>query len=239
MKKTKRIMIIPARGNSKRIKNKNIKEFCGNPIIHYAINSAVKSNLFDKIHVSTDSLKVKKTVEKIKIKIDFMRPKKLSGDFTPLIDVFRYVIKEYSKKGFEYDEVWSLMPCTPLIDCTDLRKVSSFYRKQTLKKPILSLSKYMVPIQWAYKIEKNNKMRPLNSKFHKIRSQDLLEHYFDAGQFVMFPIKFIKSMSAKKINNSFKGYILPSEKSIDIDNYDDWKFAEIIYKGLNKKNLRF
>ena len=53
------------------------------------------------------------------------------------------------------------------------------------------------------------------------------------------PIKFIKSMSAKKINNSFKGYILPSEKSIDIDNYDDWKFAEIIYKGLNKKNLRF
>ncbi len=234
MKKIKRIMIIPARGNSKRIKNKNIKKFCGKPIIHYAINSAIESGLFDKIHVSTDSHKIKKVVEKIKIKIDFMRPKNLSGDFTPLLDVFRHVIKEYSKKGFEYDEVWSLMPCTPLINYKDLKKISSFYKKQVLKKPILSLSKYKVPIQWAYKIKKNNVLKPLNIKFHKIRSQDLPEHYFDAGQFVIFPIKFIKLMSRKRINNSFMGYILPAEKSIDIDLEEDWKFAEITFRGLNK-----
>ncbi len=227
-------MIIPARGNSKRIKNKNIKIFHGKPIIHYAIDSAAKSNLFEKIHISTDSLKIKKVVEKKGIKIDFMRPKKLSGDFTPLIDVFRYVIKEYSKKGLEYDEAWSLMPCTPLIKCADLRKISSFYRNQILKKPVLSLSKYKVPIQWAYKIEKNNKIKPINSRFHKIRSQDLSPHYFDAGQFVIFPIKFIKSESTKKIIKSFRGYILPTEKAIDIDFEEDWKSAEITYKGLIK-----
>ncbi len=102
MKKVKRIMIIPARGNSKRIKNKNIKLFNGKPIIHYAIDSAVKSNLFDKIHISTDSYKIKKIVKKKGIEIDFLRPKKISGDFTPLIDVFKYVIEEYSKKGLEY-----------------------------------------------------------------------------------------------------------------------------------------
>ena len=76
--------------------------------------------------------------------------------------------------------------------------------------------------------------KPLNIKFHKIRSQDLSEHYFDAGQFVIFPIKFIKSMSRKTINNSFVGYILPAEKSIDIDLEEDWKFAELIFRGLNK-----
>ena len=99
-------MIIPARGNSKRIKNKNVRIFNGMPIIYYSIDSALKSNLFNKIHISTDNIKIKKIVEKKGIKIDFMRPKKLSGDLIPLIDVFQYVVDEYSKKGLNYDEVW-------------------------------------------------------------------------------------------------------------------------------------
>ena len=125
------------------------------PIIYYSIDSALKSNLFIKIHISTDDIKIKKIVEKKGVKIDFMRPKKLSRDLTPLIDVFQYVVDEYSKKGFNYDEIWSLMPCSPLIDYKDLIKISRFCGK--IKKPVLSLSKYKVPIQWAYKIDKKMK----------------------------------------------------------------------------------
>ena len=234
MKKIKRLMIIPARGNSKRIKNKNIKIFHGKPIIHYSIDSSIKSNLFDKIHISTDSTKIKNIVEKKGIKIDFMRPKKLSRDLTPLIDVFQYVIDEYSRTGFHYDEVWSLMPCSPLIDDKDLKKIASFYDKQSLKKPLLSISRYKAPIQWAYKIEKENKIKPINIKLHKLRSQDLPPRYFDAGQFVIFPVKFMNSESFSKRINSFLGYILPPEKAIDIDLQEDWKLAEITYRGLDK-----
>ena len=225
-------MIIPARGNSKRIKKKNIRNFNGMPIIYYSIDSALKSNLFSKIHISTDDIKIKKIVEKKGVKIDFMRPKKLSRDLTPLIDVFQYVVDEYSKKGFNYDEIWSLMPCSPLIDYKDLIKISRFCGKH-LKKPVLSLSKYKVPIQWAYKIDKKNEIKPINIKFHKIRSQNLPTRYFDAGQFVIFPSKFIKSANFNKGINNFLGYILPPEKSIDIDLEEDWKLAEITYKGLN------
>ena len=234
MKKVKRLMIIPARGNSKRIKDKNIKIFHGNPIIYYSIDSSIKSNLFDKIHISTDSIKIKNIVEKKGIKIDFMRPKKLSGDLTPLIDVFQNVINEYSKKGFNYDEVWSLMPCSPLIDDKDLKKIASFYDKQSLKKPLLSISRYKTPIQWAYKIKRKNQIKPINIKLHKLRSQDLPPRYFDAGQFVIFPVKFMNSESFTKRINSFLGYILPPEKAIDIDLQEDWKLAEIIYRGLDK-----
>ena len=104
----KRLAVIPARGGSKRIKNKNIKNFCGKPIINYVINSAVKSNLFDKIHVSTESELVKEVVEKNGLYIDFMRPKELSDDFTPIMPVILSVIETYQKKKIQFDEIWKI-----------------------------------------------------------------------------------------------------------------------------------
>ena len=82
---------------------------------------------------------------------------------------------------------------------------------------------------------KKNIIKQVNSNFHKIRSQDLTLHYFDAGQFVIFPTKFIKSAKSTKNINTFVGYKLPPEKSIDIDLEEDWKLAEITYKGLKIK----
>lgn len=227
-------MIIPARGNSKRIKNKNIRLFHGKPIIYYSIDSSIKSKLFNKIHISTDSVKIKRIVEKKGIKVDFLRPKKLSGDFTPLMSVFQYVVNEYSNQGLSYDEVWSLMPCSPLINYNDLKRIAKFYDKQNMNKPLLSISQYKVPIQWAYKITNKHQIKPINSKFLKLRSQDLKPRYFDAGQFAIFPIKSIKSDNFNKRINNFLGYNLPPEKSIDIDHEEDWALAKIIYKGLKK-----
>ena len=90
---TKRILVIPARLNSVRIKNKNIKKFYGKPIIYYSIKAALKSKIFDEIHVSTESEKIKKIVEKYSVKVKFLRNKNLSNHKTKLIDVFKFVFQ--------------------------------------------------------------------------------------------------------------------------------------------------
>ena len=120
----KRLAIIPARGGSKRIKNKNIKNFCGEPIINYIISTARESKLFNKIHVSTESNLIKEVVENNGLSIDFMRPETLSDDFTPLMPVLSFVLNTYISMGYQFDEIWLLMACAPLIDKNDLISAS-------------------------------------------------------------------------------------------------------------------
>ena len=115
------IAIIPARAGSKRIKNKNIKLFCGKPIIYYSIIAAKKSNIFNKIIVSTDSLKIKKISEKYGADVPFIRPKNLSDDFTSTMDVVKHSIKEmsYNPKNLN---ICCIYPTAPLIKQDDLIK---------------------------------------------------------------------------------------------------------------------
>ena len=229
MKKLKRLLIIPARGGSKRIKNKNIKKFKKKPIIYYTINSAVKSKLFNKIHVSTESNLIKKIVEKKKINIDFMRTKKLSNDKTPLFEVYKYVVTEYKKIGYVFDEIWSIMPCAPNLNAKDLKRISIFYKKLKIKKPLLSISKYKVPIEWAYTINKKGELTSLSRKSQLLRSQDIGDKYYDAGQFYIYPGKKLLKLNFIKKNYSYIGYKLPFRKSIDIDDIEDWKIAEKLH----------
>ena len=108
----KRLLIIPAKGYSKRIKEKNIKKFHGKPIISYTLSTAKKSKLFKKIHVSTESKKIKRIVEHLGYKIDFLRPKSLSKNNTPTIDVLKYVFNRFSDLNYEFDEIWTISCCT-------------------------------------------------------------------------------------------------------------------------------
>ena len=229
MKKLKRLLIIPARGGSKRIKNKNIKLFKNQPIIFYALDSAINSKLFDKIHVSTESNLVKKKLLKKKLKIDFMRPKRLADDKTPLFEVYKFVVNEYKKNGLIFDEVWSIMACAPNLNVKDLKKISKFYNKLKVKKPVLSISKYKVPVEWANKINNRGELTPINQKFQLIRSQDIPPKYYDAGQFYIYPGEKILKFNFVKKNYSYIGYELPFRKSIDIDDIEDWHLAEKLH----------
>ena len=111
----KRILIIPARKGSTRIKNKNIKKFHGKPIIAYSILAAQKSKLFKKIHVSTNCKKIKKISTLYGVEFDFYRSEKFSKNSVPIFDVLKNVIKIFSNKKLYFDEVWCLLPCSPLI----------------------------------------------------------------------------------------------------------------------------
>jgi pseudaminic acid cytidylyltransferase len=229
MKKINRLLIIPARGNSKRIKNKNIKSFCGKPIIYYTIDCARKSKLFDKIHVSTESKKISKYVKKKKILIDFLREKKFSRDKTPVFDVLEYVLKKYKSLGYVFNEIWSISACAPLLLDKDLIKASKLIKKYP-NKIILPVSSYNVPIEWAFKFkEQTSILIPDKLNAYSIRSQDLVEKFYDTGDFICFKDSEFNRLK-KNPDINYVGLKMPRSRSVDIDNLDDWKLAEKLFK---------
>lgn len=231
----KRLAIIPARGGSKRIKNKNIKDFCGKPIIKYTINAAIESKLFDKIHVSTESNLIKEVVEKCGLSVDFMRPNELSDDFTVLMPVISFVLETYKKQNIIFDEIWILMACAPLIEASDLISASEVYSAQNIKsiKPLLAIAEYPVPIEWSFLKDTNNNLHPRFEGKFKVRSQDLSKSYYDTGTFAVFPNQLILNSKKEGSDKFFIGYQLSRYKAVDIDTQEDWNFAEDLY------NLKF
>jgi pseudaminic acid cytidylyltransferase len=230
MNQIKRLLIIPARSGSKRIKNKNIKKFHDQPIIYYPLKVSIKSKIFDKIHVSTDSTNIANVVNKLGRFADFLRPKNLSSDNISLIAVLEHVINKYEAEGINFDEVWSILPCSPLLMVKDILKCKKLIQKN--KKTVLAVSPYPAPINWSFQI-KNNKIFKANEDVIRDSKLSKINSYYDSGQIYCFPINIIK-----KKNFSFKKsiitYKLPIERSVDIDTKQDWKLAEILYKGLQK-----
>ena len=219
-----RMLIIPARGNSKRIKLKNIKLFKGRPIISYSLKESLKSKLFKKIHVSTDNDRIKKVVEKIKKGVSHNRPKNLSTNNTPLIKVFHYIVKLYKEKEEYFDEIWFLNPCSPLIKSKDLIDASLFFYKQK-NNSVLSVCKYSPPIQWAFTL-KDGRLIPQSINNQKKNSQSFNDHYFDTGNFGIFS----SNVFYKKNKINFSGFVIERSKAIDIDTMEDWNLALKLFK---------
>ena len=234
--KTMNIAIIPARAGSKRIKNKNIKLFCGKPIIYYAIKAAKISKIFHKIIVSTDSLKIKKISEGYGAEVPFIRPASLSDDFTNTIDVVRHAIKMLSHNDNKKLNICCIYPTSPLIKKKDL--VNS-YKKFSKKKYsfLFSASKFNYPVQRGFFLNKKNYIGMINKKNYKKRSQDLKQIFHDAGQFYWATKK---TWINKKIVFDEKSsiFLLPRLRVQDIDTLEDWKIAEKLYKLNNEKNKK-
>jgi pseudaminic acid cytidylyltransferase len=227
---TKRLLIIPARSGSKRILNKNIKKFFNKPIINRSIETALKSKLFQEIHVSTDSEKILKNVLKTGIRVNFLRPKRLSKDTTPIFDVIGFVLDNYKKKKFLFDEIWSMSACSPLITKNDLMDASKLILNNPTK-IVLPISKYQAPIEWAFKFKNNsNLLRPLKKNAFKIRSQSLQEKYFDTGNFICFKYSMFDKIK-KSPDTNYVGLKIPISRAVDIDTLEDWNFAEKLFKA--------
>ena len=159
-----------------------------------------------------------------------MRPKKISGDYTPIISVLRYVYDYYKKKKIFFDEIWSLSACSPLLKKIDLIRASRLLRNNK-KRIVLSITEYSTPIEWAFKINKKNYLEPIKKSSYKLRSQDISKKYHDAGAFVGIPVNFF---SKKKFDfdKYYIGNIIDKNRVIDIDNISDWKIAEAMYKKI-------
>ena len=232
MRKLKRLAIIPARGGSKRIKNKNLVNFNGKPIITYTIKNAKKSKLFDKIHVSTDSKKIINFLKKNNIEPEFKRAKKFSGDKVPLSETLKYVVNEFKKNKINFSEVWLLYSCSPLISHKDLILASKKFDKTQKKYPLISIREYDAPIEWAFK-KRKNVFEPINKSFLRLRSQDVKKSYYESASFIIFKT----SQLFKKNNYKFYGYELKKNYAIDIDTKNDLDIARVFYK-YNLKNTK-
>ncbi len=222
---SKRIAIVPARSGSKRIKDKNIKSFFNKPLISHVLKEIKKSNLFSKIHVSTDSIKISNIIKKNKIKIDFLRPKNLSQDKTDLDEVINYIIKEYKNQKIYFDEVWLIYATNPLIKAKYLIKANKMYQKFGKKFSIMSVTRFNKPIEWAYKLDKKKILKPLSIINHKKNSNNIKVNYCEAGMFVVYQFNFMNTRKLK-----YKPFILPLYQSVDIDDMEDFNLAKNLYK---------
>jgi len=221
------IAIIPARGGSKRIPGKNIKLFCGKPIIAYSIEVAIQSNLFDEIMVSTDDDKIAEVAKKYGAKVPFYRSNKNSNDFATLNDVIGEVLECYKKAGKQYNYGCCILPTAPFVTKDKLNKALSMLIKQGFDS-VRPIVKFSYPIQRAFKLLPDNKVQMFYSEHAQSRSQDLEVAYHDAGQFYWFK-------TDKMLSGTFKGGIIIKEiEAQDMDTINDWEIAELKMKLISE-----
>ena len=230
----KKIAIIPARGGSKRIPNKNIKDFFGKPVISYAIETAIKSNLFDEIMVSTDSEEIKKISISSGASVPFMRTKINSTDNSTIYDVIVEVVKKYSKKNINFGYGCCIFPISPLINSEILNKCYQIITNGKYHS-VLPLSYTEQPIERALKLDKKNLLKLDNFDVFKKMGQDFEPSYFDTGQFCWFNIK--KTINEGSIISSkTKGIILNQFEYQDVNTLDEWEMLKIKYNYMLNKN---
>ena len=225
--------IIPARSGSKRILNKNIKKFLNKPIIYYSIKAALRTKLFKKIIVSTDSKKIQFIAKKFGASCPFLRPKNLSGDRINTAPVIEHAIKELNIKD-KY--ICCIYPTAPLIKFQDIKN-SLKLAKKLESDSCYAITKFSFPIQRGITLEKNKKINFLIKLNKNIRSQDLKPRYHDAAQFYWLKTKsFIENKTLYPSNSI--GFELPNHRVQDIDSMEDWKIAIAKFKAINKKKKR-
>ena len=144
--------------------------------------------------------------------------------------MYKFVFDEYKKQGLFYDEIWTLLPCSPLINYLDLLKLKKDIENKRITKPLISVSEYNAPIEWAFRLNKKKILTPLNKKKQIVPSQKLKKAYYDTGAISVFNASNLNT-SSKFYNGSFYGYILPPEKSVDIDDKHDWILAEKLFNN--------
>jgi pseudaminic acid cytidylyltransferase len=223
-----KVAIIPARGGSKRIPRKNIKEFNGKPIIAWSILAAQESGLFDHIIVSTDDSEIRMIAEKYGATVPFIRPSDISGDNTPTVPVIAHAIKEINKfyqQKVEY--ACCIYPCSPLVLPTDLIK-ASIILEESGEDFVYPVTEYTHPIFRSMRQSKSGKMEFLYPKYELSRTQDLEKVFHDAGQFYWG--RMDAWVQLKKMHTDGVGMEIPSYRVVDIDTEDDWKRAEILFK---------
>ncbi|MCL2051052.1 MAG: pseudaminic acid cytidylyltransferase [Lachnospiraceae bacterium] len=225
------IAIITARGGSKRIPRKNVKEFCGKPIIYYSIKAALDVGVFDKVMVSTDDDEIAQLAIKYGAEVPFKRSQETAGDFATTAEVLMEVIKAYHLRGEDFDRFCCIYPTCPLL------------KKERLKEAMLMLSdcdgvmpvvKFSFPPQRSVFI-KDGYLKSSYPEFANSRSQDLEAIYHDSGQFYALRTEAFLAAGALNIAN-LKPIILTEMEVQDIDTIDDWKLAELKYNYLARNS---
>lgn len=220
------VAIITARGGSKRIPRKNIRDFCGKPIIAYSIDAALNSDLFDEVMVSTDDKEIAEISIKYGAKVPFYRSAETSNDYATTMDVLKEVIGVYEKHGQVFDYMCCIYPTAPFVSA---ERIIEGYKtmKRNRADMLLPVVEFECPPQWALTIDNDGYVKYCYPDLVNVRSQDLETMFHDAGQFYWYDIK--RYFDKENEVHNISAITLPAIEVQDIDNESDWTIAEMKY----------
>ncbi|MDL1974682.1 MAG: pseudaminic acid cytidylyltransferase [Deltaproteobacteria bacterium] len=229
------IAIIPARAGSKRIPNKNIKSFAGQPIISYSIKAAQETNLFDRIIVSTDSEKIAEVAKTYGAEAPFIRPAELSDDFTGTDAVVLHALKCLLDSGEKVNYVCCIYATAPFVRSEDIHRGFELLRDYNATSTF-TVTSFPSPIFRALKINDSGRIDMFWPQYLNTRSQDLPEAYHDAGQFYWADVnKYLQR--GRFYSNDSVPVVLRRYFVQDIDTLEDWETAEKMYSVLQMDKI--
>lgn len=227
MIQTGAVAVIPARGGSKRIPRKNIKEFCGKPMIAYSIEAAKESGCFEHIIVSTDDQEIAEIAMQFGASVPYLRSKELSDDYATTMDVMSDIV---GKLDDQIQLVCCIYATAPLLLSADIKSAYYSLIANSEIDYVFSITDFAFPIQRALKIGDKNQVSMFDAQYISTRSQDLVEAFHDAGQFYWGRKEAWKNRNAIFDQKSI-GFKLPRYRVQDIDTMDDWIMAELMCKA--------
>lgn len=231
-----KLAIIPARGGSKRIPRKNIKEFCGKPMIAWSIEAALQSGIFDQVIVSTDDKEIAEASRQYGASVPFVRPAELSDDHTGTIPVIRHAIEWSNARGQVADQVCCLYATAPFVTPKDICRGLAILQGNECAYAF-TVTSYAFPIQRAIHITGEGRVEMINPEHFDTRSQDLEEAYHDAGQFYWGRAK--AWLEGRAIfGASSMPVLLPRHRVQDIDTPEDWERAERMFKAMQVQAVK-
>ena len=227
------LAVITARGGSRRIPGKNIRDFCGSPIIEYSIRAALDSGVFDEVMVSTDDDAIADISRKAGASVPFMRSAANSGDHATTVDALSEVIDAYGSMGVFFDDVCVIYPTAPFVTAEILAKAYDKFRSSGAG-GLVSVVQFSYPPQRGFRMdEKDGRLSYIYPEYEKSRSQDLEKMYHDAGQFYFLQAD-IPGSKHTMIPPHTVAYVLDELRVQDIDNETDWQLAELKYRLINR-----
>lgn len=232
------LAVIPARGGSKRIPRKNIRKFCGKPIMVYTIEAAISSGLFDRVMVSTDDTKIAELSQVAGAEVPFMRSAAMADDYATTDDVVLEVLGEYQKRGQCFDYVCCIYPTAPFVTGEVLREAMRLM-EQYRPVQVMPVVQFSYPPQRCFILDQNGYAVFKYPQYIVSRSQDLEKQYHDAGQFYLSKVEEYVNRRGI-IYDGIMPMIVSELQVQDIDTEFDWKLAEIKYelmKGGQRKEM--
>ena len=231
-----KLAIIPARGGSKRIPRKNIRPFCGRPMIAWTIEAARQSACFDGIVVSTDDPEIAEVARACGAEVPFMRPSSLSDDYTGTIPVIAHAIEWHERRGTNPTQVCCLYATAPFVQADDLKQGLQMLQKEVCDY-VFPVTSYAFPIQRAVRMTPAGRVEMFNPEQFNTRSQDLEEAYHDAGQFYWGSAQ--AWLEGRPIfSPEAAALILPRFRVQDIDTPEDWERAEWLFRAMQANDGR-
>ncbi|PWI33099.1 pseudaminic acid cytidylyltransferase [Vibrio albus] len=226
-----KVAIIPARGGSKRIPRKNIKEFDGKPIIAYSIEAAQRSGCFDKVIVSTDDPEIADVAREYGAEVPFFRPADVSDDYSTTADVLLHAIKWYEAQNVVIDYLCCIYATAPFIKVKDIQETYRLLQQDESAYYSFPVCEFPFPIQRGVKLDQAGRVEMFQPEHFNTRSQDLEPAYHDIGQFYWGKPEAYKK-GIPMFSDKAIAYPVSRKRVVDLDTPQDWEFALLLSKAL-------